>query len=229
MHINRTLDLMLRYLIVVIALLALLGEASPPPVELTEELGLRASVLRGAPQAFCYRARDQFNVAAVFEQVDIIVKSDENFNWHAVRGISSDDFHSVIQKFVFGFFLEEEEKRQLHEHLSSDAMISEKVSWVRDLLSSCPSPLGSLYSLNKCAMHFSPYGRACVTVSVDHSSELEIDTIVGFNFRLLLNLLCGVSLFIFAFTLSKSKIFQVSHTLYILATFFIRFSIRAAP
>ena len=207
---------MLLYLI--LAVLALFAGASRPPVELNEELGLRADVLRGIPQAFCYRARNQFNLAAVFEQVDIIVKSDENFNWHAVRGISSDDFHSVIQKFVFGFFLEEKEKQQLYQHLSSDAMITEKVSWVRDLLSSCPSPLGSMYSLNKCAMHFSPYGRACVTVSVDHSSSLEIDTIVGFNFRLLLHLLCGISLFIFAFTLSKSKIFQVSFTLLVLLT-----------
>ena len=202
---------MLRFLILLIAIRNILGDASRSPIELTEELGSRADVLRGKPQSFCYRARDQFNLAAVFEQVDIIVKSDENFNWHAVRGISSDDFHSVIQKFVFGFFLGEEEKRQLYQHLASDAMLSEKISWVRDLLSSCPSPLGSMYSLNKCAMHFSPYGRACVTISVDRSAELEIDTIVGFNFRLLLNLLCGISLFMLAFTLSKSKIFQVSH------------------
>ena len=211
--------LMFRYLVLLFTVRKVLGDAGRYPIELTEELGLRADVLRGKPQSFCYKARDQFNLAAVFEQVDIIVKSDENFNWHAVRGVSSDDFHSVIQKFVFGFFLAEEEKRQFHQHLASDDMISEKVSWIRDLLSSCPSPLGSMYSLNKCAMHFSPYGRACITVTVDHSSEIEIDTIVGFNIRLLLNLLCGIALFMLAFTFSKSKIFQVSRILCFLGPF----------
>ena len=200
---------MLAILLILLLFLVARGE-SPHPIELREELGLHADVLRGAPQAFCYKARDEFNLAAIFDQVSIIVKSDESFNWHAVRGISSDDFHSVLQKFLFGFFLSEGEKQHLHERLSSDAIVFEKVSWIRDLVSSCPSPLGSMYPFNKCIMRFSPYGRACITVSVDHSVELEIDTIVGFNIHLLLHLTCGISLLIFAYTLSKSKIFQVS-------------------
>jgi hypothetical protein len=173
--------------------------------ELNAAIGMKADVLRGQSQVFCYEARRDYNIIALFEQVSIILKSDEDFNWHAVRGISSDDFHSVMEKFVLGLFTTTEG------NVRTDELVFEKVSLARDLLSSCPSPFGSFSGgNNKCVMTFSPYGRACVSVKVDRSVQLEIDTIVGFNFKMFLNLICGIGLFIGSHFLSKSKVFQYS-------------------
>lgn len=184
-------------------------DAVDGPISLSSATGFSGEITRNVRQSFCFTAReDNFNIAAIFNQVNIVVKSSEPFNWHSVRGVSSDDFHSVIEEFVFGFFLSPEEKLKLKAKHNSEDLVFEKTSMVRDLVSSCPSPLA--YQYNTCNMQFSPYGRACVSIKSDKSIHVQIDTFFGFNFRRLLHLLAGLALLILSHTLSKSKIFQYS-------------------
>lgn len=159
-------------------------------------------IKKGETKTFCYTPEEQGGYSSIFDNVVVEVTASENFNfpWHSIRGVSSDDFHSNLETVVFKLMGEGQllsEEKQLSKH-----------SYVRDVLSACPSPLKSK-NRYQCAMYFSPYGRSCVSVSPEDSVSVTVYTSKSFNTKMVLNLLIGVGFITITSQLAKSKLFQV--------------------
>lgn len=138
------------------------------------------------------------------DRVIEIATNGSDFPWHSIRGVSKDDAHSHLQDLVFRIFdADETIKPKIEPH--------EVKSFIRDLVSSCPSPFVSS-NRKKCAMRFSVLSKACVTIKLPETTDISVTITESFNNRYVYNLITGLALIIFAHDLAKSKLFQVSPT-----------------
>ena len=167
----------------------------------------------GTTYSICLNQENQFSVLAIFSQlnIEVVAPSSYRFQWHSVKGVSSDDFHSNIQRYVYRMFGTDEEK-------ASKVLTSSDFpqNFFRDIVSSCPSPFYST-DRSRCLMPFSPFGEACVQVRTDQSVQLMATARQDLNLRLPFSMIIGLLLLRLSNILSKSSLFQVSaHVFYII-------------
>lgn len=161
--------------------------------------------------SFCFNEKEPAtSVHSVFREVSIMVTTIDGgetveFPWHAVRVRSTDDFKghvgSLFRK-LFGISLPEHADGDDDDDADGDGLL-------RDLVSSCPSPFLST-NRSRCALRFSPYGDACVTVRTGKQST-KVRAVLStnqFNVRYIILLVAGFVVIWFAGYLSKSKAFQ---------------------
>ena len=160
----------------------------------------------GATYKVCHAQKAPFNVLSIFNQISIRIDASDNyaFPWHAVKGLSSDDFHSNIETIMYEVFGTDDEKDS--RRLSSSEF---RQSFFRDIVSACPSPLMST-NRGLCDMSFSPFGEACVQLKTDRTVQVTATAERKFNFGLPLKMICGLILLNLSHPLSKSSLFQVS-------------------
>jgi hypothetical protein len=146
------------------------------------------------------------NMSGVYDslqEVVITVKTTsptDTFSWHSIRGVSTDDLHSLLEAVVWKIFSHES---------AQEFDVSAKQSFLRDLFSSCPSPIFSM-SRSVCDMPFSTFGTACVTMVSDKDVSVDVHLSKRFNHRVRNYLPSGILLVYFSGYLAKSKIFQVN-------------------
>ncbi len=156
-----------------------------------------------------------YTLGNYFVQTTITVQSNFPLNWYSVRGKSTDDFYTMIKSTFFRhiFRIDEEEERELMK--TRDAL--EGYGFVRDLFSSCPSPLFGRPEQTKCSMRFSPVGEPCIMLDMEKSlskgskakkPEVVIEVNRGFNRRGFIFLLIGLAFMKLSKELSKSKTVQ---------------------
>lgn len=159
----------------------------------------------GESYSICLSQENPFSILSIFDQLSMNVVASDNydFRWHSVKGVSSDDFHSNIEKVVYNLVGTDEEK--LHRVTTSSDF---RQSFFRDIVSSCPSPFFST-DRSQCKMAFSPFGEACIQVQTEKSVQLLVTAKRDLNIRLPLSMICGLCLLNSSQSLSKSSIFQV--------------------
>ena len=146
------------------------------------------------------------------EEVVITVKTSsplETLSWHSVKGVSTDDLHTLLEAAVWRIFAGAPNP--------DPDPLSAKQSLVRDIFSSCPSPLFSI-SRSVCEMPFSAFGTACVSIGTDKDVIVDLHVTKRFNRRLHTYLPIGILLVYFAGYLAKSKIFQVKTKSFLLSS-----------
>lgn len=144
---------------------------------------------------------DHFLIA-IFDQVTVVVEApDFDFPWHGIKGVSTDDLHRHTEALVYNAFGETSANQLEFDPKKSQGL-------VRDVLSSCPSPLFST-NRRKCTLTFSPYGTSFVSIFPKSRVTVSIFSERKFNPTFLVVLASGILLFLLAHQLSKSKIFQV--------------------
>lgn len=153
-----------------------------------------------------------------FWKTTITVKSNFPLQWHAVRGLSDDDFYSNIRvtALKYLFRLDDEDTRRIIQKRED----REGFGLMRDILSSCPSPFtGNPMEPTTCVMHFSSIGKPCLYLNMDGDSLLEsmkgtkrpritVQAESTFNSNGLIRLVAGLLLLQLCNELSKSKIVQ---------------------
>eukprot|EP01031_Cornospumella_fuschlensis_P028110 gene28110-33942_t len=146
----------------------------------------------------------------LFQDTVISISSQQPLPWYSVRGVSTDDVHSNLERWIYGLFAPDITLLSQNPH--------EKASFLRDVLSSCPNPL---FNKNRsvCNMRFSSLDTSCVTVSLPFSTVISITVTRYINPQYFVNFAAGIVFFMLAHPFSKSKVFQYSMTsaLFILA------------
>ena len=189
------------------------GNAEKVFTEIKLNQPLRAIVPKHSTNSYCLNDIDQDDILfefIKFKEINVYVntagKIHHQFDWHAVKGKSTDDFHSNIKYLVFTLFQVEEEEK-----ITDDSKIPNlQSSFLRDILSSCPTPLFSK-DLQSCKLSFSTLGVPCVSISSqDMDLPIQIITKKEFDSKYIINLLVGLLFLFIADTLSGSGIFQVT-------------------
>ena len=150
-----------------------------------------------------------------FVKTTVSVQSNFPMTWYAVRGISTDDFYSLLKSTIFRYVLRMDEESETSIMKTRDSI--EGYGFIRDLFSSCPSPLFGSPQQTKCNMLFSSVGEPCITLDMERSirqglrvkaPEVTIKVTQSFNRRGFILLLLGLTLLKMSGELSKSKIVQ---------------------
>lgn len=181
------------------------------------------TISRNTKQIFCYQSKHQllssYHLYHLFHEISI-------FSWHAINGVSTDDFHTNLNSFIHYLFdknaainSSSDESANGDNGSSSDGndVIDverepyEQESFIRDILSACPSPLFTSHR-SQCHMKFSSVGKSCITIKAhnDYDNTVSISIMHHFNSNLVYNLIAGLVLITFAGLLAKSKVFQVT-------------------
>ena len=172
----------------------------------------RFRLVKGESHIFCVHGDNSLGITNWFSSIKIHVSAEDKvpLGWYSVGGVSTDDLHSIVHRWlssIFGWSHAPDLSSSATSSSSYPEMSSLK--FIRELVSSCPTPFSS--DTNKCKMSFSPAGRACVRVDAHHSGYYEVHASRStFNFHLLRNLVLGFMLNLTAHVISKSKIFQFS-------------------
>lgn len=133
-------------------------------------------------------------------QVNVVDTSATDFPWHAVKGSSTDDIHSHVEKVLFKALGTPPGHQQINGNIDENSLI-----W--DVLSSCPSPLHAT-NLHSCSMTFSTIGKSCVSINSDKPQHVSITATEKLNPQYVYNLLAGLILITSAPFLARSKLFQ---------------------
>lgn len=161
----------------------------------------------GTTYTLCHNEYEEFNIVSIFHQLSIKVTTYQYLlPWHSVKGISNDDFHTNIETLMYQYFGTEEENLSKIKYTFQKSF---QQSFLRDVISSCPSPLFST-NRSQCSMTFSPFGDACIQVKTDQSVDIKVDIEKIFNTKLPFFLLVGFVLLNLSHIFSKSSIFQVN-------------------
>ena len=136
----------------------------------------------------------------------VALNPEEKFPWHSVSVLSTDDFHQHVQNLLGRLWGIETSELDLYDQ---DTTFGLSLSnWLRDVVSSCPSPLFSS-NRRRCSMTFSPYGEACVTLrTTDKSMKVRASLQRRFEIRYIYALVVGILALWMANEFSKSKVFQ---------------------
>lgn len=138
--------------------------------------------------------------------IELISVDGIGFKPFSVRGVSTDDAHSHMERSIFWLFDIAERRESKPKAIKTTS----KRSYLRDLLSSCP---GSIFNLNNniCSMRFSPSGTACVTISGDKKNDhrFVVEVYEKYNARYLVLFNVGIALLFYTNLIAKSKFFQV--------------------
>ena len=194
---------------------------SATPLSINSELSVKLKKKHNAETRFCvqgqWRASPLQTLANYFVRTTVTVQS--NFpmtSWYAVRGISSDDFYGLIKSTIFRYVFRMDEEDEMDIMKTRDSL--EGYGFIRDLFSSCPSPLFHTPEQTRCSMAFSSVGEPCVTLDMEESirqgpnkvknPEVTIKVTQNFNRRGFILLLIGLTLLKMSGELSKSKTVQ---------------------
>jgi len=195
------------------------------------------TISRNTKQIFCYQSKHQllssYHLYHIFHEISIIVSESngEIFSWHAINGVSTDDFHSNLNSFIHYLFDKIAAINSSSDDSSNGDDVSsrygrdiidverepyEQESFIRDILSACPSPLFTSHR-SQCHMKFSSVGKSCVAIKAhnDYDHTVSISVMHHFNINLVYNLIAGLVLITFAGLLAKSKVFQVIGDFYL--------------
>ena len=160
-------------------------------------------------QSFCFfdtksilSFKDFSNAISI--TLDVINEKKIEFPWHSVSVLSTDDFHQLVQNILGRLWgVEETSEVDLHDQETTSGLSN----WLRDVVSSCPSPFFST-NRTRCSMTFSPYGKACVNLRIDKSMKIRATLHRRFEIRYIYALVLGILALWMANECSKSKIFQ---------------------
>ena len=185
------------------------------------------TISRHTKQIFCYQSKHQllssYHLYHIFHDISIVVSERHSkiFSWHAINGVCTDDFYTNLNTFIHYLFDKNDEAiDNSNESTSGDDGIDnikvdkepyEQESFIRDILSACPSPLFTS-NRSQCHMKFSSVGKSCVSIKAhdDYDYTVSISIMHHFNSNLVYNLIAGLVLITFAGLLAKSKVFQVT-------------------
>ena len=145
-----------------------------------------------------------------FQEIDIDIKliDSPELPFYSVKGISSDDFHNLVQDFLMKVFkIDMSDSNKGDEKQIVDLFNPSTENILRDVLSACPSPLFA-QNRDSCVMSFSPYGRACVGVATGKNINTAVKARLRYNPVLPILLAIGIFFLFSATLLSNSKIFQ---------------------
>lgn len=150
--------------------------------------------------------------------IELISIDNIGFKPFSVRGISTDDAHSHLERWIFWLF----DIADQWENKPKTIKATTKQSFLRDLLSSCP---GSIFNLNNniCSMRFSPSGKSCVTIGGDkkHDHKFVVEVYEKYNAQYLVLLSVGVALLFYTNMIARSKFFQVNKIFMLLFMFYL--------
>lgn len=163
----------------------------------------------GQAKIFCYDTGTKYPAISDFEKIFSEIKFDvrtehSEFNFHNVRGLSTDDFHAHLEMLFFKL-LKIDPELSNHQGIGHDANKFE--GFIRDIFAACPTPFS--FDKKSCPMTFSAFGESCVAIETGGKPmQIEIFVQQAFNPRYLISFLIGVSLLLLSNMLSKSKFFQ---------------------
>ena len=161
----------------------------------------------------CDAPNENYSPIYWFQEIDIDIKvvNSPDLPFYSVKGISSDDFHNIVQDFLMKIF--NIDKADNNNNIKGDEMQIVDLfnpstdNILRDILSACPSPLLS-QKRDQCIMSFSPYGRACVGIKTGKNINTIVKARLRYNPLLPMLLAIGAFSLFSATLLSNSKIFQ---------------------
>jgi len=147
------------------------------------------------------------------------------FPFHSIRGISSDDSHSHFNKLFQSMMrkvrpstststvhIEEQPELAANPILVTQASIVSNFirNFIRDIFSSCPSPLFGHSHRHHCIMSLSPYGTASISIQPQNRDSIVVQASARYEFmpQYLFYILIAVLFLLFSDQFSKSKIFQ---------------------
>ena len=140
-----------------------------------------------------------------------VTHSGDKFDWFDVSGISTDDFQLHLKRLGRYLLLATVPSlaQQLSQPSESDSLVNK--NFIRDILSSCPSPISTEANSQSCDLSFSPFGKICVNIrgrpSKDRNIMLVTRTFI--SKELIIKLILGIGLLYLASVLSKSMMLQV--------------------
>lgn len=169
-------------------------------------------------EIFCINDNSEGTLfSSTYEEINIYVKNvKDNFDWHVVKGKSTDDFYVNFKSFVQ--YIKSEEVSTDNDIVYDASELNENIdldsSFLRDILSACPSPVFSR-DLSMCKMPFSTRGKSCISVtsSTDKDLSITIQAKKEINKNHILSLLFGLIFLRSASSLSRNDLFQVSFSM----------------
>lgn len=171
---------------------------------------IEREVERKSEESFCFYDNTKSNYSIMeFSHafsITLVAINEERieFPWHSVSILSTDDFHNIVQSALGRLWGIETPEMDLYDQDTT----SHLHNWLRDIVSSCPSPLVSS-NRSQCSMTFSPYGKACVNLRTsDKSMKIRATFHRKFEVRYIYALVLGISTLWMAHECSKSKLFQ---------------------
>lgn len=206
----------LAYFLLVELSITLYVTASKVELSLTKEKPVQSfDASNGVTYTICSTQRAEFDIKSIFHQLVVVVvgPDDHKLPWHSVKGLSTDDSHTYIENLMLPFFGSDEDLKA-----RNSPRVEFTSSFIRDIVSACPSPIFHS-TRSKCAMSFSPFGTACVQLRTDKTIRLTATSERQFNPWLPANMFCGLLLLYLSQKLSKSSIFQVHSTTYMILYF----------
>ena len=216
------MNIMQRLSVVILLLLVILVTTSGVAVisqTIKNEITLNTSPLlqsgtRSDVLVFCCDApNENYSPIYWFQEIDIDIKvvNSPDLPYYSVKGISSDDFHNIVQDFLMKIFnidkADDNNNIKGDEKQIVDLFNPSTDNILRDILSACPSPLFA-QNRDSCVMSFSPYGRACVGVATGKNINTAVKARLRYNPVLPILLAIGIFFLFSATLLSNSKIFQ---------------------
>lgn len=181
------------------------------PTKLTLGIVHKYTTKPGEDRVFCFnQSNHESNPWSIFEDT-LIVANETNAQklaWHSVQGVSTDDLHAHLEHAVYWLADKLQPGKVHHKHTEPH----EVDSILRDITSACPSALFSS-SRSRCAMRFSTFGTACITVKAPTKPDTRLHLTVyveqRYNEHYQYHLVVGAALVLLAGIMAKSKVFQV--------------------
>jgi hypothetical protein len=131
-----------------------------------------------------------------FYQIDIDIKvfNPSYLSIFSVKGLSEDDFHNIGEDIIKNILKIDTNNNINEKKIFKDKVISlisiSSENFLRDMLSSCPSPL--LSSNDHCIMHFSPFNKACIIVNNHKQINASVEAKLKYNQMLPIILVIGL-------------------------------------
>lgn len=173
-----------------------------------------AIVPRASTQNFCFESKEiDLSLPSIISQTTVTVSvtdSNHKFDWFDIGGISTDDFQSHLKRL--GYLILSIDSSDIESLISSELDPLVERNFIRDILSSCPSPISSSLGMKSqsCQLTFSPFGKLCINIR-GHSSQdrmVRISSETGISKELVVKFVFGLTLLYLANTLSANMLFQ---------------------
>ena len=200
------------------------------PINLNQEEKIRINPDQNVEVFLNNENSQKRNVLSLFNQINIEIsgetiksKSNYEFPFHAIGGISNDDGHThiknifskVIKKDTDGMSIDPFEDSSTIKHLPFISYFyCDYRTFIREIFSSCPSPVFSGNIRHKCVLTFSPFGdKTKISIKPKNKEPIQIYIKTSYNFNrvLVIKLISGIVLLALAHICAKSKVFQVTY------------------
>lgn len=183
-------------------------------------------LLSGDTLIFEVPKQAKLSVTSLFFRLAVVVSAERSdgsiyrFPFHSIRGVSTDDSHAHFSSLANSIINKIHPTKESASSMNEQTPLAQQVSYtsnfirnfIRDIFSSCPSPLFGHSSRHRCVMSLSPYGAASVSVRPKASESIVIQatTQKQFMFQYLIYIVMAILFLLFSDQFSKSKIFQYS-------------------